>query len=336
MNKWKRFDSKVTGGRKIFDNNKISKVTVEAIANITRVSERTIRDVFKGDIVIEQDIESISDFKVTEKFGFLPDAPLMKKDEAAKYLNIKVAKLIYLCKINQIPFFKLKGSRGSKLLFLQRDLDYILEKRGQYVNLPYGSFLATGAIKTAIKGFLESGILSEKYTKVLIDVVINDKNSREISASEGLTHQAIEERFRVGLQKLRRFPQQIEFITKDIKRLRRENLILKERVRGFEGDNNQQTYHEENVGLFEKVCADVIDLDFTVRAINAFGYAEIKTVRHLLEIPVINLFGSRNIGLKTISDIELTVLAYCGIPLNRNGEKRNITMDNINHFVINK
>lgn len=225
-------------------------------------------------------------------------------DEVCQLYKISKNRLLQLVKNKVISSFQLVTAQGSKILFLKSELD-----KENNILLAHSKKTDVDKLARLAERFLtelaDEHQIGKEEIEVFKEYYFSYLTLDEIGKERGMS--AIKARriiFRLNYKLINHFREYVKNFRKiyEYERLKEKYNKLKNFIEGLEFIKKE--FNTPAVSEPEVYSKKVRDLDFSVRALNCLKVAGIETVRDLTRTSKPDLLKFRNIGKKSLIEIE--------------------------------
>jgi len=269
-----------------------------------------IRMVNEQNVLVEDEVlkEILAEFRIGGS---------MDLDEASKEFNIDKNTLHQMARARAVSSFQLVTSKGSKLLFLRKELEKennVLLTRTKAID--WNKF--AGISSKILQDLVNERFISQRDFAMFMDYYFEHLTLEEI----GEKHTITRDRTREVLQKNNRrlvhlfcstyqYKKRNEEMSKDYSVMKTKYDEQKKILEGLKDLEKYFINKPKPVGKGPGYdSTKIMDLDLSVRTINCLRSLDIETIGDLKNTDKSLLLGSRNFGKKSIKEIEELLLFY--------------------------
>ena len=288
-------------------------VTTKELEDLFHIKWRSIKLSMKNKVVFhdENNVE-ITDEKLAILIIQFRNHGCIDIEEASKIYNISRIRLAYMAKSKIIPSFKIseekEGSKGVKYLFLKSDL----EKESEII-ITYSQKtdvhekINNLCIKITEK-LLSGGMISFKEHEVFKMHMFGEMNFEQIAQKLKITREYTRQIYEKANRRILNRISGLIFYKEMYEKVQNENVVLTEAYNNLKKDitNIELRTQTDSVKLLPSILfVNLIDFDFSVRALNCLHNSEIHTVYDLVDFinQFHNLMMIRNLGKNTAREI---------------------------------
>lgn len=285
-------------------------------------NDQTIRSYLKNGLIpydLDEEGDAIFDrHQVFKVLGLKNDTdePFIGSEEAAKIFGVDVKSLGSFLKSRKIPFYVLKNEKGMQRYFLRSEIDAALDFTARWSNdfpdyVARTYFLAE-TMKMVFNPDLIKGLSDIEYG-ILDEIIFKRKTLNQVSQDMSLTHERVRQKFQVAIKRVNFQVQNLKgrianAMTIDMAndkmkdentKLKIENKILLSKL--SEEIKYSDENHEKNIDAY---MIRITNFELSVRCRRALGEMEVETLGQLTEMTREDISKYRNVGEKTIMEIE--------------------------------
>lgn len=249
------------------------------------------------------------------------DEQFINLEKGAEYLDITENRLHYLAYKNLVPSYRLKNRKGSSYLFRKSELESInnftIEGNVDFLNYYQGTDVMRKLFMTYVDTHVKNKLKKAEY-EIVCNYFIDRMSSKQIAKEHDLTPSRINQIFKSIIERMHKIiittsETNINEIKQKIARQDNEIYHLKELLKLQDPILNSD--YQETTELLEKYIffldKPIIDLDLTLRSLNAINYNtdSIQTTYDLImnfnsyNGKFLKLLKIRNLGKTTYKDI---------------------------------
>lgn len=250
--------------------------------------------------------------------------PFLDVKEASEYLGITEKELLQCVLKKTIPFYALTKLQGNKKLFKKHELD-LFKNEPHKLYLTSHNYIAT---KTRLlKWFRDLLLVCEGQElleflsireKEVVLRVASERTLEDIGSEFELTRERVRQIFDKATRRmymhLFRSMKQIILKNKEYENeysaLKQRNKVMEETLSfmshttGVPMPPKENELDEASLRILRLLKTKLVDLDFSVRALNALNIAELVTVADLVRCNRMDILKFRNFGKKSLLELE--------------------------------
>jgi hypothetical protein len=291
------------------------KATLEELRQMFKLKDSSFRQLKLGlnnkiKLVDAAHVE-VSDTALQELLTKFRKSGAMTRKEVCSTYKITGAALMELVRSSSISYYQLHASKGSQMLFLKSDI----EKEKEVFLTPVARVQ-----KKKMETFVQSLIstlekekhLTEREREIFVSYYRNGRTETEIGARFGLDSDRVLQILNtIQARILRQFEQFINtyhtayYTAFELNKMKEENSTLKKMADTIIDYARLHSYDAERMKF---LGSSIRDSDLEVRAKNCLLAADVETVMDLLKHSRNDLLKFRNMGQKSLKEIEQFLL----------------------------
>lgn len=307
------------------------KLTFEEVMDILLVKDmRTIKSYVKDgwipEIAIDKENFTIDAVALAKEIGVLNfDEPFISSKEAHEMLGLRQGSINQpFCKSKGLSYYRLKNSFKMELLFRKSEIESYLSTKLNYFPFEYEKVVRLKYF-LELNGFLESvadiADLSDNHRAIFL-AYLNGENLDNLSKIHNSSKSSIRKTLDITLRKnisklyftsswmkalreanfLHIEPTKLVEYVNDLQKVKRENQILKERLKVYEPKTIDET--EAEIKLRKLLDTPIEHLDIGVRVYNCLRDNNIKTFGDITRIRKSDFLKYKNAGKKSLVEVE--------------------------------